>query len=84
MFLFSSLFDILGFLSRIFRERTATNLVSAGAASVSDLSLPQYASLLTPAQKVGVQYGDHMTRPVPRTEAEEIAVRANPCAIPSA
>ncbi|KAF8491177.1 hypothetical protein F5888DRAFT_1737354 [Russula emetica] len=54
-------------------ERTATNLVNAGAASVSDLRLPQYASLLTPAQKVGVLYGDHMTRPIPRAEAEEIA-----------
>lgn len=54
-------------------ERTATNLVNAGAASVSDLKLPQYASLLTPTQKVGVLYGDHMTRPTPRAEAEEIA-----------
>ncbi len=65
------------------RERTATNLVNAGAASVSDLRLPQYQSLLTPIQKVGVLYGDHMTRPIPRAEAEEIAVRASPCPIPS-
>jgi hypothetical protein len=72
---------ILGSLSRICRERTATNLVNAGAASVSDLRLPQYESLLTSTQKVGVLYGDHMTRPIPRAEAEEIAVRANSCVI---
>jgi DNA polymerase beta len=53
-------------------ERTSTNLVNAGAASVSDLHLPKYASLLTPTQKVGVLYGDHMTRPVFRAEAAEI------------
>jgi hypothetical protein len=80
---FSSVVVRLGYLTRISRERTATNLVNAGAASVSDLSLPQYASLLTPAQKVGVLYGDHMTRPIPRAEAEEIAVRANSCVIVS-
>jgi len=78
MFLFSSVIVILGSLSRICRERTATNLVNAGAASVSDLSLPQYATLLTSTQKVGVQYGDHITRPIPRSDAEEIAVRTNP------
>lgn len=83
MFLFPSLIVILRSHSRIFRERTATNLVNAGAASLSDLNLPQYASLLTSNQKVGVQYGDHMTRPIPRAEAEEIAVRANPRVIPS-
>jgi hypothetical protein len=82
MFLFPSVIVILGPLSWIFRVRTATNLANAGAASVSDLSRPQYASLLTPTQKVGVLYGDHMTRPIPRAEAEEIAVRANPCLIP--
>jgi hypothetical protein len=74
---------MLGSLSRICRERTATNLVNAGAATVSDLNLPQYASLLTQTQKVGVLYGDHMTRPIPRAEAEEIAVRAKPCVSPS-
>ena len=56
-------------------ERTATNFVNAGTASVSDLQLPQYGVLLKPTQKVGVMYGEHMTRPIPRTEAEEIAVR---------
>ncbi|KAI0249051.1 hypothetical protein BJV78DRAFT_1378383 [Lactifluus subvellereus] len=54
-------------------ERTATNLVNAGATSISDLRLPEYATLLTPAQKVGVLYGDHMTRAMPRAEAEDIA-----------
>ncbi|KAH9983020.1 hypothetical protein BJV74DRAFT_55786 [Russula compacta] len=54
-------------------ERTATNLVNAGAASVSDLRLPQYKGLLKPTQKIGVLYGEHMTRPIPRSEAEEIA-----------
>ncbi|KAI0286395.1 hypothetical protein BC826DRAFT_90814 [Russula brevipes] len=54
-------------------KRTATNLVNAGAASVSDLRLPKYAALLKPAQKVGVLYGDHMARPISRAEAEEIA-----------
>ena len=83
MFPFSLVIVILGSLSRIFRERTATKLVNAGAASVSDLRLSRYASLLTPTQKVGVMYGDHMTRPIPRAEAEEIAVRANLCVIPS-
>jgi hypothetical protein len=83
MLLFTSVIVILGSLNRIFRERTATNLVNAGAGSVSDLRLPRYASLLTPTQKVGVLYGDHMTRPIPRAKAEEIAVRANPCVIPS-
>lgn len=73
-FLFSS---VVGYLSRIYRVRTATNLVNAGAASLSDLSLPKYASLLTLAQKVGVQYGDHMTRPIRRAEAEEIVVRVS-------
>lgn len=53
-------------------ERTATNLVNAGAASVSDLSLPKYADLLLPSQKVSVLYRDHLTRPVPRSTAEEI------------
>ena len=72
-----------GSLSQIGREGTATSLVNAGAASVTDLALPQYESLLTPTQKVGVLYGDHMTRPIPRAEAEEIAVRRNPCVIPS-
>ena len=62
-------------LSRFCRERTATNLVNAGAISIADLRLPEYAALLTAAQKVGVQYGDHMTRAMPRAEAEEIAVR---------
>lgn len=83
MFFFSSLIVIFRSLSRICRERTATKLVNAGAASLSDLRLPQYASLLTPIQEVGVLYGDHMTRPIPRAEAEEIAVRANPRVIPS-
>jgi len=67
---------------RNLRERSATNLVNAGAASVSDLRLPKYATLLTPTQKVGVLYGEHMTRPIRRTEAEEIAVRI-PCAVPA-
>ena len=43
---------------------------------MDDLHLPKYVSLLTPAQKIGVFYGDHIARPVPRAEAEEIAVRA--------
>jgi hypothetical protein len=77
----SSVVVRLGHLTQICRERTATNLVNAGAASVSELSLPQYASLLTPAQKVGVRYGDYMKRPIPRAEAEEIAVRTNSCVI---
>lgn len=42
---------------------------------MDDLHLPKYVSLLTPAQKIGVFYGDHIARPVPRAEAEEIAVR---------
>jgi len=42
---------------------------------MSDLRLPKYAALLTPTQKIGVLYGDHLTRPVSRAEAEEIAVR---------
>lgn len=67
--------------SRIFREQTATNLVNAGAASVSDLSLPQYESLLSQAQKIGVLYGDHMKTPIPRAEAEEIAVRRTPISL---
>ena len=49
---------------------------------MSDLRLPQYESLLTQTQKVGVLYGDYMTRPVPRAEAEDIAVRTA-CAIAS-
>lgn len=68
-------------IHRNLRERTATNLVNAGATSVSDLRLPKYAPLLSPTQKVGVLYGEHMTRPVSRTEAEEIAVRIL-CAVP--
>ena len=52
-----------------------TNLVNAYAASVSDLRLPQYEVLLKPNQKAGVLYGKHMTRPISRTEAEEIVVR---------
>src|SRR6266702_12951 len=59
------------------RERTATNLVNAGAASVSDLDLPKYVDLLTPSQKVNVLYRDHLTRPVPRSAAEEITVRTS-------
>ncbi|KAI9507621.1 hypothetical protein F5148DRAFT_1203438 [Russula earlei] len=55
-------------------ERTATNLVNAGAASMSDLLLPEFAALLTPNQIIGVRYGDHITRPTPRAEAEEIVV----------
>lgn len=74
MFLFSS---VIVLLSWTCRERTAINLVNAGATSVADLSLPQYTSLLTAGQKVGVLYGDHMSRPIPRAEAEEIAVRAS-------
>lgn len=70
-----------GLPHRNIRERTATNLVNAGATSVSDLRLPKYAALLTPTQKVGVLYGEHMMRPVRRTEAEEIAVRIL-CAVP--
>jgi len=66
----------ISFLTRIVRERTATNLVNAGAASVSDLRLPKYEALLAPIQKVGVLYGEHMTKPIPRAEAEEIAVRS--------
>ena len=62
-------------LSWTFRERTATNLVNAGTASVSDLRLPQYEVLLKPNQKVGVLDGEYMATPVPRTEAEEIVVR---------
>ncbi|KAH9057523.1 hypothetical protein EDB87DRAFT_1686253 [Lactarius vividus] len=53
-------------------ERTATNLVNAGAASDSDLDLPKYAGLLSPSQKVNVLYRDHLTRPVSRSAAEEI------------
>jgi hypothetical protein len=64
-------------LTRIVRERTATNLVNAGAASVSDLRLPKYDALLAPTQKVGVLYGEHMTKPIHRAEAEEIAVRSS-------
>ncbi|KAI9452760.1 hypothetical protein BJY52DRAFT_1214436 [Lactarius psammicola] len=53
-------------------KQTATNLVNAGAESVSDLDLPKYVDLLTPSQKVNVMYRDHLTRPVSRSAAEEI------------
>ncbi|KAI9443613.1 hypothetical protein H4582DRAFT_1209230 [Lactarius indigo] len=53
-------------------ERTATNLVNAGATSDSDLDLPKYADLLSPSQKVNVRYRNHLTRPVSRSAAEEI------------
>ena len=43
---------------------------------MSDLRLPKYEALLSPTQKVGVLYGEHMTKPIPRAEAEEIAVRS--------
>ncbi|KAI0301229.1 hypothetical protein B0F90DRAFT_1628793, partial [Multifurca ochricompacta] len=46
-------------------QRTATNLVNEGAVSVSDLNLPKYAALLKPTQKVGVLYGEHITKPFP-------------------
>jgi hypothetical protein len=69
-------FDVVCFpVNRIFRNRTATNLVNAGAASASDLRHPKYQKLLSPNQKVGVLYDKHMTRLIPRSEAEEIAVR---------
>ncbi|KAI0000285.1 hypothetical protein BJV77DRAFT_973130 [Russula vinacea] len=55
----------------IFQERTATNLVNAGAASVSDLHLPKYASLLTPTQKVGVRMVTTCKTSI-SAEAEEI------------
>jgi hypothetical protein len=66
---------------RNLRVQTATNLVNAGAMSVSDLQLPEYAPLLTRKQHVGVLYGEHIARPVSRIEAEEIAVRIL-CAVP--
>lgn len=51
---------------------TATALVNAGASSFSDLDLPQYTELLSPAQKVNVRYRDHLTTPVSRAAAEEV------------
>lgn len=59
------------------RIKTATSLVNAGAASLSDLDLPHYNKLLSPSQKVNVKYRDHLTKPVSRSAAEDITVSAS-------
>ena len=71
----STITGIRQFPSWTIKEQTATKLVNAGAAFVSDLRLPQFEVLLKPTQKVGVMYGEHVTRSIPRAEAEGIAVR---------
>jgi DNA polymerase beta len=57
------------------RRVKALKLIDAGLTNIAELRLPQYKKMLTYAQRVGVQYLDHLEKPVTREEAESVAVR---------
>lgn len=54
-------------------------LVNAGCTSIKDMRKPEYFDMLTPAQKVGLMYIDHLDMPVTREQSESVAVRLSPC-----
>lgn len=53
----------------------AEKLINAGLTKIVELRTQKYSAMLTHAQKVGVQYLEHLDKPVTREEAETVAVR---------
>ncbi|KAF9464116.1 hypothetical protein BDZ94DRAFT_1162537 [Collybia nuda] len=50
----------------------ARKLIEAGCLGISDLQKPQYISMLTTTQKIGVKYHHHLRQAVTREETEMI------------
>ena len=58
-----------------FRKKSAEALYDAGCETVERLQLKKYKEVLSPGAKRGLKYLKHLESPVPRGNAEAIAVR---------
>lgn len=56
------------------RSTVASKLVEAGCQTIEDLRLPEFNSMLLPAMRVGLDFLDHLDKPVTREEAEIVLV----------
>ena len=53
----------------------AEKLIDAGLTNIAELRTRKYSVMLGRGQKVGVQYLEHLDKPVSREEAETVAVK---------
>lgn len=56
------------------RAVKAQQLVDAGLEKIADLREPKFLAMLNNAQKLSLQYMQHLEKPVSREEAETVAV----------
>lgn len=53
----------------------AQKLLDAGLTNFADLRTQKFSDMLKPHQKVGLQYLEHLRKPVSREDGETVAVR---------
>ena len=53
----------------------AQKLIDAGLTNFADLRTEKFSDMLKPHQKIGLQYLEHLRKPVSREDAETVAVR---------